>query len=129
MPGMKSGEGRSTRVYSLYGLRLKSDWPVPCPVATGPGPVEVELVRAPENAFVGIHGEAGAGPESGDWFHFRRLDDGSDYLRWSGQFEFLVSNDGRKIAGRPLNGASLESFHTYLLGQVLVHRQGAGQGS
>jgi hypothetical protein len=54
-----------------------------------------------------------------DWFQHRRLPDGSDYLRWAGLFEFLVSTDGHRIACHPLNGTSCEVFHTYLLGQVI----------
>jgi len=41
------------------------------------------------------------------------------YLRWSNLFEFLISPDGRRIAGRALSEGSLESFQTYLLTQVL----------
>lgn len=54
-----------------------------------------------------------------DWFHHRRLTDGSDYVRWTGLFEFLISPDGRHITCHALNGASQEIFHTYLVGQVL----------
>ncbi|MFB3074256.1 MAG: hypothetical protein ACE1Z6_03640, partial [Candidatus Methylomirabilales bacterium] len=54
-----------------------------------------------------------------NWFQHLRLPDGSDYLRWSGLFEFLVSADGRRIACRELECASPESFQTYLIGQVL----------
>ena len=49
------------------------------------------------------------------------LSDGTEYLRWTGLFEFLISADGRRIAGRPLSEATSELFHTYLLGQVLSH--------
>ncbi len=54
-----------------------------------------------------------------DWFLCRRLPDGSDYLRWSGLFEFVVTPDGEQVVARPLEGALEESFRTYLLGQVL----------
>ncbi|MBI4382318.1 MAG: hypothetical protein HY574_14165 [candidate division NC10 bacterium] len=53
------------------------------------------------------------------WFHHARLQDGSTYLRWSGLFEFLISADGRRIAGRPVNGVTEEAFHAYLVSQVL----------
>jgi len=43
------------------------------------------------------------------------------YLQWCGLFEFLISADGRRVQGRPLQKASLEAFQTYLLGQVLSH--------
>jgi hypothetical protein len=58
-------------------------------------------------------------PNGPKWFRHACLQDGSIFLRWSGLFEFLVSPDGRRIAGRPLTHASREAFHTYLLGQVI----------
>jgi hypothetical protein len=58
-------------------------------------------------------------PEKDEWFHYTRLPDGSDYLRWSSLFEFLISPDGRRIAGRALTELPSEAFQTYLLGQVL----------
>jgi hypothetical protein len=57
--------------------------------------------------------------DPGQWFYYLGLRDGSDYLRWSNLFDFLVSSDGRRIACRALDGASREIFQTYLLGQVL----------
>ena len=54
-----------------------------------------------------------------DWFHHTRLSNGSDFIRWTGLFDFLVSANGRKIIGRSLTDHPLESFQTYLLGQVL----------
>jgi hypothetical protein len=62
---------------------------------------------------------AAAGPLPRDWFHQRRLADGTTYVRWRGAFEFLVSADGRVIHYRPLAHATLESLTVYLLGQVL----------
>ena len=43
-------------------------------------------------------------------------------LRWSRHFEFVVSPDGRRIAGRSLSTTSAEAFHAYLLGHVLSYR-------
>jgi len=54
-----------------------------------------------------------------EWFHYDRLSDGSDYLRWSSLFEFVISQDGSRIAGRPIAKTSWEAFYTYLFGQVL----------
>nr|UXE46008.1 hypothetical protein Hi04_10k_c554_00007 [uncultured bacterium] len=53
------------------------------------------------------------------WFVHRQLADGARYLRWAGLFEFLISADGRRVEYRKLRGATLESFSTYLLGQIL----------
>lgn len=59
------------------------------------------------------------GRGSRGWFTYRRLPDQWSYLRWTGLFEFLVSPDGHRIHYHPLPRATAESFHTYLLGQVL----------
>jgi hypothetical protein len=47
------------------------------------------------------------------------LANGQTYLRGSGQFEFLISSNGRLILGRSLTEHSREPIHTYLLGQAL----------
>ena len=109
----------STRDHLLLGIRLRSDWPLPCPVARRPGRVDVELFETTDS-FLSDAREAAepvARPE--DWFRHVLLPDGSDYLRWTDLFEFLVSPDGTRIAGRPLARATAESFQTYLLNQVL----------
>lgn len=109
----------SKRVYHLYGLSVKCDWPLPCPGRAGPAMAEVELFEGPGSVFSEPPGVRARPSDGEDWFSHVRLSDGSDYLRWSGLFEFLVSADGRRIACRPLNGTPQEAFHTYLLGHVL----------
>ncbi len=111
---------QSRRVYWAYGLRLGSPWPLPCPEETGPGPVDVELWEVPARFFArAVRSGPGASLGDDDWFHYRRLPDGSEYLRWSGLSECLVSADGRRMACHRLRGASPEAFYAYLLGQVL----------
>jgi hypothetical protein len=92
---------------------------LPCPEGTGPGVAEVELFDG--SAWLFSAGSREGTRRSGrkPWFRYVRRPDGSDYLRWAGLFEFLVSADGRRIACHPLNGTSRQAFHTYLLGQVL----------
>ncbi len=105
--------------YSLYGLRLRSQWPLHS-AGGGDAPLaEVELVEAAAQLMSAAARRSGIPPSGADWFRYARLPDGSTYLRWSGLFEFLVSADGRRIAGRPLTEVSPEVFHTYLVGQVL----------
>jgi len=54
-----------------------------------------------------------------DWFQCRRLANGSTYVCWTDNFEFLVSADGRCIRYRQLAHGTHESLTVYLLGQVL----------
>ena len=58
-------------------------------------------------------------PHPGSLSRGVRLNDGQTYLRWTDRFEFLVSEDGRVVIGRPLDEAPPEAFHAYLLGQAL----------
>jgi hypothetical protein len=62
---------------------------------------------------------AGLSAQPRHWFECGRVADGATFLRWSGLFEFLISDDGRTIEYRRLKNASDESLAVYLLGQVL----------
>jgi hypothetical protein len=110
---------KAQRSYCLYGVRLKSVMPLPCPEIVSSEQVVIELLSGPVSLFSRARREGGISPREEDWFAHARLLDGSDYLRWSELFEFLISADGRRVACRQLNGASPDSFQTYLLGQVL----------
>lgn len=79
----------------------------------------VELVEGSASLFSEPRAEAALRPSTSAGCHHVALADGSNYLRWPGFFEFLISPDGCRIAGRPLGDASWEAFQTYLLGQVL----------
>lgn len=106
----------------VYGLALRSEWQLPCPPDTSAFPplAESELRRAAPADFARYAARLALRPNGGGWFCRLRLEDGADYLRWRELFEFHVSADGRRITGRPHEGASTESFTTYLLGQVLA---------
>lgn len=102
------------RDYRLFGLGLRSEWPLACPEATGRSPVCVEIVAATASRFVDVAPDAPDG-----WFAHVGLRDGSEYLRWTDLFEFLISPDGKRIEGRSLAKSNAESFQNYLLNQVL----------
>ena len=106
--------------YALYGISLRSEWPLPYRDSADAGLPVVELLERPGSYFAAASSEADRDAVR-PWDQYLLLPDGSEYLRWAGLFEFLISPDGRRIAGRPLPEAALEAFHTYLLGQVLSH--------
>lgn len=54
-----------------------------------------------------------------DWFFYQVLNDDAIYVSWRNLFEFLITDRGRSVASRCLADATSESFHTYLLGQIL----------
>lgn len=107
------------RAYRLYGLSLRSPWPLPGVEAAARALADVELLDGPAALFSALRRDAASRSDGEEWFYYARLPDGSDYLRWSGLFEFLISADGRRISCHSLDGASRETFYTYLLGQAL----------
>lgn len=110
---------RPLHTYRLYGLWLRSQWPLPYPEGTDAGLTEVGLFKGSNFLFSEAARETMVQADAKAWFHHARLQGGSTYLRWSGLFEFLISADGRRIAGRPFNGVAEEAFHAYLVSQVL----------
>ncbi|MGH7256588.1 MAG: hypothetical protein ACREI3_12530, partial [Nitrospirales bacterium] len=95
-------------------------WVLPCPRASAHRrsdelPTAVEI----QEGHPAVFEQAARFSRQEDWFTYRLLQDGSDYLCWTGLFQFLVSPDGCRITGQPLNGASHEAFQSYLLSQVL----------
>jgi hypothetical protein len=105
-------------VYYLYGLRLRSEWPLPYSRTPTAVLADVRLNRGCTSDFAdavkGVQAETEHRCTCGV-----PLADGQTYLRWPDRFEFLVSADGRTIVARPFRHGSREAFHTYLLGQVL----------
>ncbi len=110
---------RSARVYHLYGLCLRSDWPLPYPRGQASTLAEVGLLQGSRSRFSNALKEVRANTEEARWDWGVPLASGQTYLRGSGHFEFLISSDGRVILGRSLREESHEPIHTYLLGQAL----------
>jgi hypothetical protein len=102
----------------LYGLCLRSSWRLPSHARGEPTLGEVELTEGPAALLDRASREALAGANGTGWYRRGRTSDGMTYLHWPGLFEFVVSADGRRVAGRPLGDASPEAFQTYLLSQV-----------
>jgi len=110
----------ATRTYHLYGMRVQSQWPLPYAAQSSGRLPDIGLLRGSAARFAPAEKEARAtGRHERTWLRGVDLADGETYLRWTDRFEFLISPDGRAIAARPLNGESVETFHTYLLGPAL----------
>ncbi len=108
--------------YHTYGLLISSAYRL----AWSQNPSELKAARpdlflAPgkKAIFARALRELGKTPRPIPWFQYKRLADGSDYLRWPRLFEFLLSPDGRFIYGHQLRRLSLETLQTYLMGQLL----------
>lgn len=105
--------------YRVYGLAVETAWELPCPEDAGPAIAEVALYEGSAKVFQPAISLARSRVRPEQWHCVLKTADGSHYVRWRGLFEFLISPDGRRILGRPLENANPESFQTYLLGQVL----------
>src|SRR5579862_9917561 len=104
--------------YGVYGISLRSEFPLFLRRQSLSGLVEIELGWGSPTIF----SEATCGTQiqsHPDWYHYARLEDGSSYVRWAGLGEFLVSCDGRRIVCMRASEAPEESFQVYLLGQAL----------
>lgn len=99
--------------YSVYGVSLRSQFVLPHFRANGQKGLRQIIIS--KSTFPLSSHSADPSP----WFSHKNLEDGSIYLRWSSLFEFVVTANGREIVARPLKKSSVETFSTYLLGQVL----------
>ncbi len=90
-----------------------------CPRSTRSGTVDIDLCEAPASQFNHVPPQQRRPSDTDDWFFRTPLPDGSDYLRWSGLFEFLISADGRRITYHALTHGSRETLQTYLVSQTL----------
>jgi hypothetical protein len=104
--------------YEVYGLRIASAVPLPCPRGGDGSPPESEIRQRSAAFFARARRELRRGAPPA-WFEHARLPDGADYVCWRGLFEFLVAANGRAIDCRPLRAGAFEAFRTYLLGHTL----------
>jgi hypothetical protein len=105
--------------YGIYGIHLRSEFPLALPPKTGQPLGVIDLRSGPQDFFR----DAVQGSLMTDrtvWHKLARLADGSSYMHWRDLGEFLVSVDGRQITCRKLPEAAMESFQVYLLGQALA---------
>jgi hypothetical protein len=116
---LSSNNRLARRTFDLYGLRIKSQWPLPYPEIQGSGKADMEICEGDPAFFIEARRAGNFPPPKAPFLQYGHLADGTIYLCWPGLFEFLISPEARLITGHPLNETSWESFQTYLLGQVL----------
>ncbi len=109
------------RMYSLYGLRVKSSIALPCPHAGDQNglPADVELVEDSRTESWQAFDQARTSHEDDGFWECSTFQDDSAHVVCKGHFEFLVSGDGKQVRWRKLNDVSDEALLTYLMGQVL----------
>jgi hypothetical protein len=107
--------------YSVYGVRVTSDFPFEFPsddeeAARGVPLAHVEFVEGVDRDF-----QPFARPSPSDTgFVCQPLPGGPTYLRWPHWYEFSVAADGSRIACRPLHGCDRSVLQNFLFGQALA---------
>lgn len=107
-------------IQDLYGIGIRTPWPVDGVPARTSGAWDVEFIESDAGRFTEAHACIPA-DQRGRWAQAAALPDGSRYRQWTDLFEFLVSRDGRTIRARALPGASREAFVAYLLVDALSY--------
>jgi len=106
-------------VQELYGISLRTPWPVRGVAGRTSGPWDVEFVEGDGDTFSAASRLIPPDQQS-NWAQYAALPDGSRYRRWANLLEFLVSPDGRHISARALS-ANEEAFQAYLLVDALSY--------
>jgi hypothetical protein len=99
------------KTVALFGLSIE------CQSAELPALPIVET--APDIRFVQVAEPIDHPPVSSDSFVYAEGANGTEYVRWVGVVEALVSRDGSEIMYRPLAGSTIDACATYLFGQAL----------
>lgn len=114
---LTAGFSATPVVHRLYGIRVRTPWPVPG-VRAYDEHWDVEFVADAGEVldgaalFVPLHHESA-------WAQSAALPDGSAFRRWQGLFEFLVTPDARRIYARTLGRVDDEALLAYLLVDAL----------
>ncbi len=107
----------AARVYDVYGLRLRSSFPLACVPPGRSQRADVVARRGSPVSFARARRLAGRPPA---WSQQTELPDGTRYLRWVALAEFLLDPHGRTVLCHPVAEARFPvAFETYLFGQVL----------
>ena len=105
-------------VHHLYGIDIRTPWPMTGVVDTARGRWDVEFVEGHEDMFAAAAASVPA-VQTEWWAQHAALPDGSQYRRWTGLFEFLVAPDARRIHARTFDERHRESLLAYLFVDAL----------
>lgn len=102
----------------LYGIRVRTPWPVPNVSFDAREPWDVEFLEARPDVFKEAVTHVPAW--QAEWYSQNAaLPDGSRYCCWTGLFQFIVRPDGRQIDVGVFEDASIESLQACLLVDAL----------
>jgi hypothetical protein len=105
----------------LYGARIACPWALPfaTPLADAAAPDVTIYASIPARYRAEAERALEREPPRGEGSYVQRRLRDAVYLRWAGDFEFVVTDSGADVYSRPLRDGAGESFHTYLFNQVL----------
>ena len=106
-------------LYNVYGIALHSEMQLPFATSGREELSHIALRIAPADYFAKAIADTPIEQADGSFYQIGKLADGSAYARWEGVGEFLISPNGLQICCRPFDGAKMESFQVYMLGQAL----------
>ena len=102
--------------YMVYGLRLRSGVKLTLDEAPFEGNADLELLPAAPEWLESAISQVEL--DHSDWIHIHEIPGAWSYVRYDGNFEFLISPSGDRIFYRLLAEVPIESFQTYALGRV-----------
>jgi len=112
----------------FYGLRVLSRWSLPYVTPVVPWHGDVAFLDGNQRQFGPMFDEGRLLARTRTpWLLTATLASDVVFFRWAGQFEFLISKDGRTVVSRRLHSAPDDAFHACLLGPALSYallRQG-----
>ena len=107
-------------LYSLFGLTLRSDVPLPCAALQDPDDrVDVEMAEGTGRQLDELCAGVPTIVEEDDYWTCILYANGAVSVCWKDHFDFVVSSDGGRVFWRRLVEVPDEVLITYLLGQVL----------
>lgn len=114
---MLSNVSAAPVVHGLYGIRIRTAWPVDG-VAVREGAWDVEILEGDAQTLA-VAASYVSPAHRPKWAQGATLPDGSAYRRWTNLFEFLVTPDARQIHARLLGSLYQEAMLAYLLVDAL----------
>jgi hypothetical protein len=103
----------------LYGLNIRSCWPLPSAAPAALVVSELDLVETSAAALVRRSRGAGLVSAHGRWFRCARAADGTVFVSWPAMLDAAIDAPGTRIELASRNDAGRAALQNYLLAQVL----------
>lgn len=104
--------------YRAYGVRIESEIPLPLPIESDNSDAiaDVAFVEGRDGDFSGFQRSS----TSSETFVCDNVPGLGTYMRWPRFYEFNITDEGSRVACRPLQDCDVSVFQNFLFGQVLA---------